>query len=68
MSDSSLYSIVSSVLAVYDIKSPLDDFGKPKELKADYTSGFLSYVCSSLSENRVSNSDFLNYSQVSRTL
>ena len=44
MSDNSRYSIVSSILAVYDIKSPLDEFGKPKELKADYTSGFLSYV------------------------
>jgi cytochrome P450 len=43
MSDNSLYSIVSSVLAVYNIKAPLDEFGKPKEVKADYTSGFLSY-------------------------
>ena len=68
MSDSSLYSIVSSVLAVYNIKLPLDEFGKPKELKADYTSGFLSYGFSSLSENRVSNSNSLNYSQVSCTL
>jgi hypothetical protein len=52
MSDNSLYSIVSSVLAVYNIKAPLDEFGKPKEVKADYTSGFLSYVFS-FSENRV---------------
>lgn len=44
MSDISLYSIVSSVLALYNIKAPLDEFGKPKQLKADYTSRFLSYV------------------------
>jgi hypothetical protein len=44
LSDNSLYSIVSSVLAVYNINAPVDESGKPKQLEANYTSGVLSYV------------------------
>jgi hypothetical protein len=44
LSDNSLYSIVSSVLAVYNINGPVDELGKPKQLEANYTSGLLSYV------------------------
>ncbi|KAF9479115.1 cytochrome P450 [Pholiota conissans] len=43
MSDNSLYAIVSSVLAVYNISAPLDEQGKPVEMKAEVTSGLLSY-------------------------
>ena len=43
-SDKCLYSIVSSVLAVYNVNAPVDELGKPKRLEAKYTSGFLSYV------------------------
>ncbi|EDR10143.1 uncharacterized protein LACBIDRAFT_248415 [Laccaria bicolor S238N-H82] len=43
LSDNSLYSIVSSVLAVYNVNAPVDELGKPKRLEANYTSGFLSY-------------------------
>jgi len=43
LSDNSLYSIVSSVLAVYNINAPVDESGKPKQLEANYTSGVLSY-------------------------
>ncbi|KIJ94940.1 hypothetical protein K443DRAFT_683373 [Laccaria amethystina LaAM-08-1] len=43
LSDNSLYSIVSSVLAVYNINGPVDELGKPKQLEANYTSGLLSY-------------------------
>ena len=42
MSDNSLYAIVSSVLAVYDITPSLDGNGKPAKLMAEVTSGFLS--------------------------
>ena len=44
LSDNSLYSIVSSVLAVYNINAPVDESGKPKQLEVNYTSGVLSYV------------------------
>ncbi|EDR10167.1 uncharacterized protein LACBIDRAFT_248655 [Laccaria bicolor S238N-H82] len=43
LSDNSLYSIVSSVLAVYNINAPVDESGQPKQLEANYTSGLLSY-------------------------
>ena len=35
ISDDSLYSIIPSVLAVYNIKAPVDEFGKFKPLKAE---------------------------------
>lgn len=41
-SDNSLYTIVSSVLAVYTITAPVDENGKPVKLKAEVTSGLLS--------------------------
>ena len=41
LSDNSLYSIVSCLLAVYDIKSPVDDQGNTLKLKPEFTSGFL---------------------------
>ena len=44
LSDNSLYSIVSSVLAVYNINAPVDESGKPKQIEVNYTSGLLSYV------------------------
>ncbi|KAF8960727.1 cytochrome P450 [Flammula alnicola] len=43
MSDNSLYAIVSSVLAVYNITPPLDANGTPIKLTAEVTSGLLSY-------------------------
>jgi len=43
LSNNSLYAVVSSVLAVFDIKPPLDEDGKPSKLSADVTSGLLSY-------------------------
>ncbi|KJA21835.1 hypothetical protein HYPSUDRAFT_140077 [Hypholoma sublateritium FD-334 SS-4] len=43
LADNSLYSIVSSTLAVYDITPPIDDSGKPVELKPEVTTGLLSY-------------------------
>ena len=46
LGDISLYSVVSSVLAVYNISAPVDEFGKPVQLQAEYKSGFLSYVFS----------------------
>ena len=39
--DSSLYSIVSCLLAVYDIKPPVDDQGNTLHLKPEFTSGSL---------------------------
>jgi len=44
MSDNSLYAVMSSVLAVFDIKPPLDADGKPSQLSTDVSSGLLSYV------------------------
>ena len=38
LSDNSLYSIVSCVLAVYDIKPPVDDQGNILKLKPEFTS------------------------------
>jgi len=43
LSNNSLYAVVSSVLAVFDIKPPLDANGKPSRLNTDVTSGLLSY-------------------------
>ena len=40
--DNSLYSIVSCLLAVYDIKRPADDQGTVIKLKPEFRSGFLS--------------------------
>ena len=40
-SDSSLYSIASCLLAVYDIKPPVDDQGNTLKLKPEFTSGHL---------------------------
>jgi len=42
LSDNSLYSIVSCLLAVYDIKPPVDDQGTVIKLKPEFTNGFLS--------------------------
>ncbi|PPQ89157.1 hypothetical protein CVT25_006529 [Psilocybe cyanescens] len=44
MSNNSLYSVISSVLAVYDITPPLDNLGNPIEVKPEFSSGFLSYI------------------------
>jgi len=44
LSDNSLYAVVASVLAVFDIKPPLDADGKPAQLSTDVTSGLISYV------------------------
>ena len=41
-SDSLLYIIVSCLLAVYDIKPPVDDQGNTIKLKAEFTSGLIS--------------------------
>ncbi|KAF4621588.1 hypothetical protein D9613_012599 [Agrocybe pediades] len=43
MSDNSLYCIIVSTLAVYDIKAPVDQDGKPMMPKAAFTSGLLTY-------------------------
>ncbi|PPQ80126.1 LOW QUALITY PROTEIN: hypothetical protein CVT25_001425 [Psilocybe cyanescens] len=43
MSDNGLYSIVTSVLSVFDIKAPVDDLGNPVKLKQEFTAGLLSY-------------------------
>jgi len=43
MSDISLYAVVSSVLAVFDIKPPLDANGKPSQLSTDVTGRIVSY-------------------------
>lgn len=42
MSDNSLYAIVSSVLAVYVIKPPVDENGNVVKPLAEFTSGLLS--------------------------
>ena len=44
LAENHLYSIVSSVLAVYNVNAPVDELGTPKKLEANYTSGLLSYV------------------------
>jgi len=43
LADNLLYSIVSCLLAVYDIKPPVDDEGNTIKLEAEFTSQFLSY-------------------------
>lgn len=43
LSDNSLYSIVSCLLAVYDIKPPVDDQGNDIKLEPEFTNGLLSY-------------------------
>ena len=42
LADNSLYLIVSCLLAVYDIKPPVDDQGNIIKFEADFTSEFLS--------------------------
>ena len=42
LADNSLYSIVSCLLAVYDIKPPVDDQGNIIKFDAEFTSEFLS--------------------------
>ena len=42
LSDNTLYSTVSCLLAVYDIKPPVDDQGNIIKLNPDFTNGFLS--------------------------
>ena len=42
LSDNMLYLIASSLLAVFDIKLPVDDHGATIELKPEFTSGVLS--------------------------
>ena len=41
LSDNSLYLIASSLLAVYDIKPPVDDQGNVIKLKPEFTNGLL---------------------------
>jgi len=43
LSDNSLYSVVSCLLAVYDIKPAVDDHGDTVKLKPEFTSGLLSH-------------------------
>jgi len=43
LAENSLFIIVSSVLAAFNIAAPLDADGKPVELAGDVTVGFLSY-------------------------
>jgi hypothetical protein len=43
LSDSSLYSIASCLLAVYDIKPAVDDQGNTIKLKPEFTNGLLTY-------------------------
>ncbi|KIJ43395.1 hypothetical protein M422DRAFT_169954 [Sphaerobolus stellatus SS14] len=43
LADQSLFSIISSVLAVFDITLPLDKDGKPCKLECEMTSGAISY-------------------------
>jgi len=43
LSDSSLYSVVSCLLAVYDIKPAVDDHGDTIKLKPEFTSGLVSH-------------------------
>ncbi|PPQ80129.1 hypothetical protein CVT25_001428 [Psilocybe cyanescens] len=45
MSDNGLYSIVASVLSVFDIKAPVDDLGNPVELKQEFTTEPLLHFC-----------------------
>jgi hypothetical protein len=42
MSDASLYSVITAVLAVYTITAPLDESGYLVPLKAEVTSGAIS--------------------------
>ncbi|EIN06339.1 cytochrome P450 [Punctularia strigosozonata HHB-11173 SS5] len=42
-SGQSLFISVATVLSVFDIKAPVDETGKPTELKTDMTTGVLSY-------------------------
>jgi len=42
-SDTSLYLLVSSLLAVYDIKPPIDDQGTTIKLKPEFTGGLTSF-------------------------
>ena len=42
LSDTSLYAIVSSILAVYDITQPLDADESTIKLEAEVTSGLIS--------------------------
>ena len=44
LSDNTLYSIVSCLLAVYDIQPPVDDQGNIIKLKPEFTGGLLPYV------------------------
>ena len=41
LSDNSLYLMVSSILAVYDIKPPVDDQGNTIKLEPEFTTGIL---------------------------
>ena len=41
LSDNSLYSLVSCLLAVYDITPPVDDQGNTIKLKPEFTTGLL---------------------------
>ena len=41
LSDNSLYSIISCLLAVYDIEQPVDDQGNTVKLKPEFTSKFV---------------------------
>ena len=41
LNDNSLYLIISCLLAVYDIKPPVDDQGNDIELKPEFTNGVI---------------------------
>ncbi|KII85530.1 hypothetical protein PLICRDRAFT_178586 [Plicaturopsis crispa FD-325 SS-3] len=43
MSDTSLFIVVTSILAVFDIGPPRDEAGNPIQLKPEMTSGLISY-------------------------
>ena len=42
LSDNSLYLIASSLLAIYNIKPPVDDLGNVVKLKPEFTKGLVS--------------------------
>jgi len=44
LSNDSLYAVVSSVLAAFDVKPPLDADGKPSRLSTDVKGGLISYT------------------------
>lgn len=44
MSDSSIFLTIASLLSVFDIRAPVDEFGVPVKLNPEYTNGNLQWV------------------------